>query len=155
MKMNRFKYIAIATISCLSILVANAQSNSTTVTGFVTDTLSGKRGANVLHVNTAKRNVASGMAQYAVYDEKTHKLYILEPQSAAVAYVCQRITVTGMLAPSPMAHSAQTIDPNTNQVKDFHHAGQDNATSIAGTLTIGTMAVAPPAPLKPARTTRN
>lgn len=142
--MNRFKFVFIAAISGIFLLVAHAQTpGPATVTGFLTDTLSGKRGANALHADTAKRNVASGMAQYAVYDEKAHKLYILEPQSTAVAYICQRITVTGALASSPMAHSAQTVDPNTNQVKNFHHLGQDDSTPIAGVLTITSLSVAP------------
>jgi hypothetical protein len=142
--MSRLKFAFIAAIFGTSILAAHAQTSSpTTVTGFLTDTLSGKRGANALHVDSAKRNVAAGMAQYAVYDEKTHKLYILEPQSTATAFVCQRITVTGALAPSPMAHGAQTIDPNTNQVKNFHHLGQDDATPIGGVLTFTSLSVAP------------
>lgn len=154
--MIRFKFAFIAAISGILILAAQSQTPSaTTVTGFLTDTLSGKRGANALHVDTAKRNVASGMAQYAVYDEKSHKLYILEPQSSAVAYICQRITVTGALASSPMSHGAQTVDPNTNQVKNFHHLGQDDSTPIAGVLNIGTIALAPPPPQKPASKTRN
>lgn len=142
--MSRFKFAIIATISGLLILGAQAQTpGPSTVTGFVTDTLSGKRGANALHVDAAKRNVAAGMAQYAVYDEKTHKLYILEPQSTVLPYICQRIKVTGTLASSPMIHGAQTIDPNTNQVKDFHHLGQDDATPIAGVLTVTSLNVAP------------
>lgn len=154
--MNRFKFAFLGVISSIFLLLAQAQTPSTTtVTGFLTDTLSGKRGANGLHVDTAKRNVASGMAQNAVYDEKTHKLYIMEPQSTAGAYICQRITVTGALASSPMAHSAQTIDPNTNQVKNFHHPGQDDTTPVAGVLTIATIAVAPPVAQKIQGKTRN
>lgn len=142
--MSRFGYAAAATLFGILALAAHAQSTSpTTVTGFLTDTLSGRHGANALHADTAKRNVAAGMAQYAVYDEKTHKLYILEPQSSAVLYICQRIKVTGTLAASPMTHGAQTIDPSTNQVKNFHHLGQDDATPIAGVLTITSLSVAP------------
>jgi hypothetical protein len=121
-----------------------AQSNQISVTGFVTDTLAGKRGANALHADAAKRAVASGMAQYALYDEKTHKLYIFASQDSAVAYLGQHITITGTVAPSPMAHGAQVVDPNTNEVKDFHHVGQDSATPVAGVLTIASVAVAPP-----------
>ena len=141
--MSRLKYVLIAAMSSIFIVAVHAQTASTTVTGFVTDTLSGRHGANALHGDAAKRNVAAGMAQYAVYDEKTHKLYILEPQSSGVLYICQRLTVTGVLASSPMTHSAQTIDPNTNQVKNFHHLGQDDATPIAGVLTITSLSVPP------------
>jgi hypothetical protein len=142
--MNRLKYVVTAIILSIFLIGAQAQTGPTSVTGFLTDTLSGKRGANALHADAAKRNVAAGMAQYAVYDEKTHKLYILNPQSSAEAYICQRITVTGTLATSSMSHGAQTVDPNTNQVKDFHHAGQDSSTPVAGVLNISSMALAPP-----------
>jgi hypothetical protein len=153
--MRRFKFAFIALVFSAFILAAHPLTTPTSVTGFLTDTLSGKRGANSLHVDAAKRNVAAGMAQYAVYDEKTHKLYILEPQSTAVGYICQRITVSGALASSPMAHSAQTIDPNTNQVKNFHHVGQDDTTPVAGVLTIASIALAPPLPQKIPGKTRN
>jgi hypothetical protein len=74
-------------LALLSSNFLRAQSYQISVTGFVTDTLSGRRGANALHVDAAKRAVASGMAQYALYDEKTHKLYIIAPQDTAVAYL--------------------------------------------------------------------
>lgn len=64
--MNRFQYVAITMISSIFLLAAHAQTPSpTTVTGFLTGTLSGRHGANALHMDTAKRNVAAGMAQYA------------------------------------------------------------------------------------------
>jgi hypothetical protein len=135
---------AVILLVCVA-LIGYAQTKPLTVTGFVTDTLSGKRGANALHMDAAKRAVASGMAQYALYDEKTHKLYILAPQDSAVAYLGQHIAITGTLAPSAMVHGAQMVDPNTNEVKDFHHVGQDTATPVAGVLTITSVAIAPPA----------
>jgi hypothetical protein len=140
---NRIGVALILAMVGIHILVVNAQSNQISVTGFVTDTLSGKRGANELHVDATKRAVASGMARYALYDEKTHKLYILAPQDSAVAYLGQRIKITGTLASNIMQHGAQTVDPNTNEVKDLHHVGQDTATSVAGVLTIASIAAAP------------
>jgi len=122
-----------------------AQSSQISVSGYVTDTLSGKRGANALHVDAAKRAVSSGMALYAIYDEKTRKLYILAPQDSAVAYLGQHIKVTGPLAPHPIQHGAQMVDSSTNEVKDFHHVGQDSSTPVAGLLTITSITVAPPA----------
>lgn len=147
--MSRFKYVVVAVMSAVVLFAAQAQNSQIRVTGFLTDTLSGRRGANAIHTDAAKRNVAAGMAQYAVYDEKTHKLYILNPQSSAEAYVCQRITVTGTLSASSMSHGAQTVDPNSNQVKDFHHPGQDSSTPVAGVLTIASMSLAPPGTPKP------
>jgi hypothetical protein len=45
--------------------------------GFLTDTLSGRVGATGQHGELSKRNVASGKAKYAIYDEKSKQLYIL------------------------------------------------------------------------------
>jgi hypothetical protein len=140
---NRVGYVAVGVFPILFAVTLFGQTSHMSVTGFLTDTLSGKRGANALHVEATKRAVASGMAQYAIYDEKTHKLYILAPQSSAVAFLGEHIKVTGTLAPSPMTHGAQTVDPNTNEVKDLHHVGQDTATPVAGVLTIASIAAAP------------
>ncbi len=114
-------------------------------TGFVTDTLSGVQGANALHADASKRNVAAGMAMYAVYDEATNKLYVLQPQATGDAYVGQRVTVTGTLGPSAMQHAGQQVNPQTSAVEDFHHVGQDSMTPIGGVLTISSIAPAQPA----------
>jgi len=134
--------------SCLAIgVIGQSENAQTTVTGFVTDTLSGRHGANALHVAAAKRNVASGMAQYALYDEKTHKLYILASQDLAVAYLGQRLKITGTLASTPLNHASQMVNPNTNAVMNFYNQpGQDSSTPIAGILTIVSMTQAPLAP---------
>jgi hypothetical protein len=125
-----------------------SQGNTLSVTGFLTDTLSGRHGANALHIDAAKRNVAGGMAQYAVYSMKTHKLYIIQPQDTAAAYLGQQVKVTGTLTLSAMNHAGQMVDSNTNEVKDFHGVGQDSSTPVAGILTISSITVAlpPPAP---------
>jgi hypothetical protein len=125
------------------IFAAGAQTNTVIVAGFVTDTLSGRRGANSLHANAARRNVASGMAKYAIYDEKTKKLFILDQQTA-MSYLGQRVTATGTLVPSPMVHAGQRVNSSTNRAEDLHHVGQDSSTPIAGALTISTITVTPP-----------
>lgn len=59
---------------------------SVSATGYITDTMCGAKGANAQHVDCAKRSVASGNgsaalttgAKYALYDEATKKLYILQ-----------------------------------------------------------------------------
>ncbi len=121
-----------------------AQSTQVTVTGFVTDTLSGVRGANALHADTSKRYVAAGMAVYAVYDEGTKKLYVLQPQGTGATYVGQRVTAAGTLAPSAMQHAGQLVNPQTGVSENFHHVGQDSTTPIGGVLTITSINVAQP-----------
>jgi len=127
-----------------------SQTAGTAATGFVTDTLAGAQGANALHADASKRNVAAGMALYSVYDEATNKLYVLQPQATGAAYVGQRVTVTGTLGPSPMQHAGQQVNPQTSAVEDFHHVGQDSSTPIGGVLTISSIAVAKPGPPKKA-----
>jgi hypothetical protein len=146
--MNRLKCSGVALAMGLLAVAAYAQTAQvqTSVTGFVTDTLAGKRGANALHAEASKRNVAAGMAKYAVFDEKTQKLYVLQPQATGEAYVGQRVTVSGTLAPSAMQHAGQGQDPQSGQPVNFHHAGQDSSTPIGGLLTISSIAVAKPGP---------
>jgi len=150
--MNRTKWVIIAAVLGFLTFTADAQVGQVTVTGFITDTLSGIRGANALHADAAKRNVASGMASYALYDEKTKKLYILGQQDTAAANLGQRVTVAGTLAASPMSHAGQGIDAKSGQSVDFHHLGQDSSTPIAGVLTITSVALAPPISSRPNKT---
>jgi hypothetical protein len=74
-------------------------------------------------VESAKRNVASGKAKYAIYDEATKKLYILacttpasavptfEDQRCVEQYLGQRLKITGIpqsgTAPIARVHSAR------------------------------------------------
>jgi hypothetical protein len=147
MKRNKWKLaVGLLAMGGLLVAVSRAQSAQMSVTGFVTDTLSGRRGANPLHADASKRNVAAGMAVYAVYDEATKKLYVLQPQATGATYVSQRITVTGTLAPSGMQHAGQHVNPQTNVTEDFHRVGQDSTTPIGGVLTIASITVANPGP---------
>ena len=91
------------------VLVAQAQQNET-VSGYVTDTLCGKKGANARHVDCAKRSVAAGTTQCALYDEETRRLYVLEPQATAAQYAGQRVKVTGAVGYSPLTRAGQVYD---------------------------------------------
>jgi len=82
-----------------------------TVTGFVTDTWCGRKGASEKHAEHARRTVASGVAQYAVYDEATRKLYLLDAQTAA-PYAGQRVKVTGTLTATLLRHAGQSYAPD-------------------------------------------
>ena len=130
----------------LQVLPNPAVVHAQTVTGFVTDTLSGKWGANAVHAEASKQNVEAGMAVYAVYDEETHRLFVLDSKSTGTAYVGQRVTVNGTLAASAMKHAGQRENPETHAVEDLHHPSQDSTTPIGGVLKISSIAVAPPTP---------
>ena len=61
-----------------------AQTTATvTATGYLTDTMCGAKGATANHIECAKSKVASGKAQYAIYDEASRRLYILETSNTA------------------------------------------------------------------------
>jgi hypothetical protein len=113
--MKRFQLgLALAAMGLLAVATyAQNVQVQMSVTGFVTDTLAGKRGANALHADASKRNVAAGMAMYAVYDEATKKLYVLQPQATGATNVGQRVTVTGTLSPTAMQHAGQGVDPQS------------------------------------------
>jgi len=91
---------------------AQTASSPVTVTGYVTDTLCGARGANHLHAEHARRSVASGKAQYAIYDERTRQLYILEDKAAAEQWLGQRVRITGTLGVSPLRRAGQSYAPD-------------------------------------------
>jgi len=73
--------LAVAGATLAGMMLAGATRAQTTgevtVVGYVTDTFCGRRGASKKHAEHARRTVASGVAQYAVYDEATRKLYLL------------------------------------------------------------------------------
>ncbi len=60
------KALICATLLATGALRLTAQEATVTVTGFVTDTLCGAKGANHLHAEHARRSVASGKAQYTL-----------------------------------------------------------------------------------------
>jgi hypothetical protein len=64
-------------------VATRAQNGLMTVTGTVTDTLAGARGASAGHADAARAAVKSGEAQYALWDENGKTLYVLEPQATA------------------------------------------------------------------------
>lgn len=104
-----------AMIAAVSLAIAvgvQAQSTETTLTGYVTDTYCGRRGANDKHAEHARRSVASGVAQYALYDEASKKLYILSLQSTAAQYVGQRVQITGTLSTTPIKSAGQSLAPD-------------------------------------------
>jgi hypothetical protein len=87
-------------------------AGETTASGFVTDTWCGRKGANEQHAEHARRSVASGVAQYALYDEASKKLYILAPQSTAAQYVGQRVQISGTLSTTPITRAGQSLAPD-------------------------------------------
>jgi len=95
-----------------------------TVRGYMTDTLCGARGANHLHAEHAKRSVASGKAQYAIYDEQTRQLYILQSEQGAgssgqasleqwfAQYAGERVRITGTVSATPIRRAGQSFAPD-------------------------------------------
>ena len=115
----RSRLFVLIIVSSLGALAAQV-TNSVSATGFITDTLCGAKGANALHIDHAKRSVASGKAKYALYDEATKKLYILDgsaslttgPQGSIEQYLGQRVKITGTLSTSPLTRAGQSYAPD-------------------------------------------
>jgi hypothetical protein len=95
---NRITSVVLATVAGLLLWTAQAQTPQVNATGWLTDTLCGAKGANSLHIDCAKRKVASGRAKYAFYDERTRRLYVLADQQAAEQYLGQHLQVTGTIS---------------------------------------------------------
>ena len=110
------------------------RQDATTVTGFVTDTWCGRKGASEKHAEHARRSVASGKAKYALYVETQAptargasidgKLYILDSGQWSVAggqgnlerlfaqYAGQRLRITGTVSATPIRHAGQSYAPD-------------------------------------------
>lgn len=80
--------------------------------GYLTDTLCGSRGANRLHAEHARRSVASGKAKYAIYDEQSKQLYIIEDAALAERWLGQRVRVTGTVGATPLRRAGQSYAPD-------------------------------------------
>ncbi len=90
--------VGLMIVSLFLVLPATPQTTQVTVTGWMTDTACGAKGANALHIGCAKRKVASGKAKYAFYDERARRLYVLADQQAAEQYLGQHLQVSGTLS---------------------------------------------------------
>jgi hypothetical protein len=84
-------------ILALAVSAGAQTASEVSATGYITDTLCGRKGATALHADHARRSVASGKAKYALYDERTKQLFILDPQETAAQHLGQRVTITGTL----------------------------------------------------------
>lgn len=157
--------LAISALGCVLItLLAAAQSTETTVAGYLTDTLCGARGATERHIECPKRVVASGKGQYAIYDEREKRLYILEPQATAdpATRDGQRVKITGTVRETPLTRAGQSLAPSTSpgaspssaRVQQ-HKSPLGDASAIAGVLVISSIEPAPPPspPTLPSRRT--
>lgn len=163
----------VAVIVFALVASSTATSGQERVSGWLTDTQCGARGANENHAVHARRMVASGKAKYAIYDEATKKLYILEPQSAAEQWLGQRVSISGTVsaanitrageshAPDAVAHyngangtkrpTAETDIPDGKAVATtartqrhgFPRPPLDTSTPVAGVLTITKIESAP------------
>jgi len=109
--------------------VAPAQAlASVTATGYLTDTMCGAKGATSKHIDCPKRQFASGKAQYAIYDEASRRLYILDLGTQAGGseagkmpavqllieqHLGQRVRITGTISSTPITRAGQSLVPDT------------------------------------------
>jgi len=126
----------------IAIALAAALSAQTpagvTATGYLTDTMCGAKGATSRHIECAKRNVASGKAQYAIYDEASRRLYILDTSNAAArlqieSFLGQRVKITGTVSSTPITRAGQSLVPDTEEGAAPSSADNSGAASSAPT----------------------
>lgn len=158
--------ISIAALTLAGAAMAFGQATtSVTVTGFLTDTSCGRRGATALHIDCPKRKVAAGTAKYAIFDEASKRLYILActapsatgsgqaslDQSCVEQYLGQRVKITGTLSSSRLTRAGQVLVPATEtsgsgatqEKVESLPKSLDSSTPIAGILTISNVEAAP------------
>jgi len=116
-------------LAILGTVILLTQTPSTqTAAGYLTDTMCGAKGATSKHVDCAKRQVASGKAQYAIYDEASRRLYILDlgtqaggseagkmpaVQQLIEQHLGQRMKITGTVSSTPITRAGQSLVPDT------------------------------------------
>ncbi|MCL4522882.1 MAG: hypothetical protein M1453_13785 [Acidobacteria bacterium] len=107
----RSKSFVLVLVGSLAVALAAQTTTGISATGYITDTLCGAKGANSQHIDCAKRSVASGKAKYAIYDEATKRLYILQG-SGIEQYLGQRVKISGTLNSSPLTRAGQSYAPD-------------------------------------------
>ncbi len=94
---KRLFMTAVAILFATGLTLAAPKGKEGTWAGWVTDTHCGAKGANADHAACAKKCVEQDGAKYALYDNATKKVYVLEPQDQAAAHVAQHVRVKGSL----------------------------------------------------------
>ena len=116
LEVRKMRVAAVVLIVLAYVNGALAQAPAVSATGFITDTMCGKRGANAQHTDHAKRQVASGKAQYAIYDEASKRLYVFDstdPGTRAMVeqFLGQRVRITGTLSATPLRSAGDVLVP--------------------------------------------
>ncbi len=112
------RILATPVVLVLASSIAAQMPVSVTATGYLTDTMCGAKGATSKHIDCPKRQVASGKAQYAIYDEASRRLYILDTSNAASraqieSFLGQRVKITGTVSSTPITRAGQSLVPDT------------------------------------------
>jgi hypothetical protein len=145
--MMRKQIGTVALLLSVSAMAFGQATTSVTLTGFLTDTSCGKRGATPLHIDCPKRKVAAGTAKYALYDEASKRLYVLACAAPATSsqwpassedwknldqqcvepYLGQRVRISGTVTASRLSRAGQVLAPD-----DSSSASSASSTSSAG-----------------------
>jgi len=114
----RMRILATVIVVILASSIAAQTPSSITAAGYLTDTMCGAKGATSKHIDCPKRQFASGKAQYAIYDEASRRLYILDTSNAAArlqieSFLGQRVRITGTISSTPITRAGQSLVPDT------------------------------------------
>ena len=130
--------LAMLIVLVLASFLAAQTPTSVTATGFLTDTMCGAKGTTSKHIDCAKSKVASGKAQYAIHDEASRRLYILDTSNAVSraqveSYLGQRVKITGTVSSTPITRAGQSLVPDTEEGAAPSSADNSGAASSAPT----------------------
>ena len=84
-------------VASLALAWQGGTTKSKSWSGYVTDTMCGAKGASAAHADCAKTCVKEHGAKFALYDESTKKVYVLDPQEKAAEHAGHEVTVQGTL----------------------------------------------------------
>ncbi len=87
---------AVLFVMSVGYTTARAAGEEKQYTGWITDSVCGAKGASEKHAQCAKSCAGRG-EKYALYDEASKKVYILDPQDPAAEHAGHHVNVKGTL----------------------------------------------------------
>ena len=91
----KFKFAAgLGLAMCAAVLTLGADS---TLTGYISDSHCGAKGANDKHADCTTKCVHDG-AKYVFVNDADHKVYAVDPQDKVASHAGHHVTVTGTVS---------------------------------------------------------
>jgi hypothetical protein len=89
------KFKSLATLALLCAAAAFAFGADSTMTGYISDSHCGAKGAKAGHEQCAAKCVSEHGGKYVFVNDADHKVYNIDPQDKVAAHAGHHVTVTG------------------------------------------------------------